>query len=131
MEQDEINDLNENLLHLRNRLGDNINDVNNKLQYIEEGGILNEDQGQRNHFGNANNISLANNIPLAQNEYSGGANNNDDDNDILPVKIFKIDTKVHYLNIVLLALMLIFVKIIKTLFKEKMNNNLLSIAWER
>ena len=30
-EQDEINDLNKDLLHLRNRLGDNINDANNKL----------------------------------------------------------------------------------------------------
>ena len=42
MEQDEINDLNEDLLHLHNGLGDNINDTNNKLQYIEEGGFLNE-----------------------------------------------------------------------------------------
>ena len=54
MEQDEINDLNEDLLHLRNGLGDNINDANNKRQYIEEGGILNEDEEQGNHFGNAN-----------------------------------------------------------------------------
>ena len=30
MKQDGINDLNENLLHLRNGLGDNINDANNK-----------------------------------------------------------------------------------------------------
>ena len=29
-EQDEINDLNEDLLHLHNGLGDNINDANNK-----------------------------------------------------------------------------------------------------
>ena len=86
MEQDDINDLNENLLHLHNGLGDNIKYANNKLQYIEEGKILNEDKGQgkRNHFGNANNIPLAKSIPLAQNEYFGGANNNDngdDDND--------------------------------------------------
>ena len=45
MEQDEINDLNEDLLHLRNGLGDNSNNANNKLQYIEEGGILHEDEG--------------------------------------------------------------------------------------
>ena len=32
-EQDEINDLNEDLLHLRNGLGDNINDANNKNNY--------------------------------------------------------------------------------------------------
>ena len=49
MEQDEINDLNEDLLYLWNGLGDNINDANNKHQYIEEVGILNEDEGQRNH----------------------------------------------------------------------------------
>ena len=45
MEQDEINDLNKDLLLLRNGLGDNINDANNEHQYIEEGGILNEDEG--------------------------------------------------------------------------------------
>ena len=78
MEPDEINELNEDLLHLCNGLGDNINNANNKLQYIEEGGKLNEDEGQkRNHFGNANNVPLANNIPLAQHEHFGGANNND------------------------------------------------------
>ena len=41
----EIDDLNEDLLHLRNGLGDNINDANNKFQYLQEGGILNEDEG--------------------------------------------------------------------------------------
>ena len=45
MKQDEINDLNKDLLHLRNGLRDNINNTNNKHQYIEEGGILNEDEG--------------------------------------------------------------------------------------
>ena len=73
MEQDEINDLNEDLLHLRNGLGDNINNTNNERQYIEEGGILNEDEEQGNHFGTANNI------PLGQNEHFGGANNDDND----------------------------------------------------
>ena len=81
IEQDEINDLNKDLLHLRNGLGDNINNANNELQYIEEGGILNEDEGQGDHFGNAKNIPLANHIQLAQNEHFGGANNNDDDDD--------------------------------------------------
>ena len=81
MEQDETNDLNEDFLHLRNGLGDNINNANNEHQYIEEGGILNEDEGQRNHFGNTNNILLVNNIPLGQNEYFGGADNIDNDND--------------------------------------------------
>ena len=75
MEHDEINDLNEDLLHLRNGLGDNINNTNNKRQYIEEGGILNKDEEQGNHFGNANNI------PLGQNEHFGGANNKHNDYD--------------------------------------------------
>ena len=45
MELDEINDLNEDLLHLSNGLGDNINDANNNLQYKEENRILDEDEG--------------------------------------------------------------------------------------
>ena len=36
-EYDAIDDLNEDLLHLQNGLGDNINDANNELQYTEEG----------------------------------------------------------------------------------------------
>ena len=65
VEYDEIDYLNKDLLHLRNGLGDNINDTKNKLQYIEKGGILNKDKEQRNHFGNMHNIPLANNILLA------------------------------------------------------------------
>ena len=42
IEQDEINDLNEDILHLCNGLGDNINNANNKLQYIEGDEIANE-----------------------------------------------------------------------------------------
>ena len=63
VDHDKVDDLNKDLLHLRNGLGDNINNANNKLQYIEEGGILNGDGGQRNHFGNANNIPLAKKYP--------------------------------------------------------------------
>ena len=37
MEQNEINDLNEAILHLCNGLGDNINNANKKLEYIEQG----------------------------------------------------------------------------------------------
>ena len=80
VEYDKIDDLNTDLLHLRNGLGDNINDANNKHQYIEEGGIFDEDEGQRNHFGNTNNILLVNNIPLGQNGYFGGVDNIDNDN---------------------------------------------------
>ena len=65
VEYNEIDDLNEDLLHLHNGLRDNSNDANNEFQYIQEGRILNEDEGQRNHFNNVNNNPLANNIPLA------------------------------------------------------------------
>ena len=76
MEQDEINDLNEDLLHLRNGLGDNVNNTNNKLEYIKQGGIFKKYEGQGNHFGNANNS------PQTHYEHFGGANNNNhDDND--------------------------------------------------
>ena len=84
---DEINNLNEDGLHLRNGLGDNINNGNNKYNYIKQGGVINQQDGQGNHFGGANNN------PQAQNEHFGGANeldqnniddedrNNDNDND--------------------------------------------------
>ena len=81
VEYDEIDDLNEDLLHLHNWLGDSINNANNKLQYIEKVEILNEDKGQRKYFNNVNNVPLANNISLAQNEHFGGANNNDGNDD--------------------------------------------------
>ena len=62
-----INDLNEDLLHLRNGLGDNVNDGNNKHNYIKQSGIINEQDEQENHFGNANNN------PQAQNKHFRGA----------------------------------------------------------
>ena len=81
VEYDEVDDLNEDNLHLRSGLEDNINDSNNKFEYLQEGGILNEDEGQGNHFNNVNNIPLANNVPLAQNDHFGGANNDDHNDD--------------------------------------------------
>ena len=50
-----INDLNEDLLHLRNGLGDNVNNGNNKYNCIKQGGTINEQDEQGNNFGNANN----------------------------------------------------------------------------
>ena len=55
VDDDEIDDLNKDLLHLRNGLGDNVNDSNNKHEYIEQGGVVNEQDGQGNHFGGGNN----------------------------------------------------------------------------
>ena len=55
VDDDEIDDLNKDLLHLRNGLGDNVNDGNNEYNYIEQGKIINEQDGQGNHFGNTNN----------------------------------------------------------------------------
>ena len=81
---DKINDLNEDGLYLRNGLGENINNGNNKHNYIEQGGVINQQDGQGNHFGGAINN------PQAHNEHFGGVNeldqnnainnNNDDDN---------------------------------------------------
>ena len=64
----EINDLNEDLLHLYNGLRDNVNNSNNKHNYIKQGGVINEQDEQRNHFGNTNNN------PQAQNKHFGGVN---------------------------------------------------------
>ena len=50
-------------------------------------------------------------------------------NDTLKAKESKIDTKVHHLNTGLLVLILIFVKIIKTLLKKE-TNNLVPIVWD-
>ena len=63
-----LGNLNKALLRLRNGLGDNVNDGNNEYTYIEQGGIINEQDGQANHFDNANNN------PQAQSEHFGGAN---------------------------------------------------------
>ena len=68
MDQDEINDLNKDLLHLCSGLGDNVNDANNERAYITQGGLVNEHKGQGNHFGNTNNN------PQAHNEHFEGAN---------------------------------------------------------
>ena len=78
VDSDEINDLNEDGLHLHNGLGNNVNNGNNKHYYIKQGEIINE---QGTHFGNVNNNQQA------QNKYFGGANElnqnniNDDDKD--------------------------------------------------
>ena len=55
VDDDEIDNLNKDLLHLRNGLGDNVNNGNNKHKYIEKGGIINEQSEQGNHVGGGNN----------------------------------------------------------------------------
>ena len=60
------------MLHLWNGFGENINNANNKFQYLQEGGILNKAEGQGNCFDNVNNTPLAYNVPLAQNDHFGG-----------------------------------------------------------
>ena len=42
VEDNEVDDLSEYLLHLQNGFGENINNANNKFQYLHEGGILNK-----------------------------------------------------------------------------------------
>ena len=46
MNQDGINNLNEDLFHLRNGLGDNINNANNKHVHNRQVGLVNEHGGQ-------------------------------------------------------------------------------------
>ena len=87
VDDDKIDNLNKDKLHLSNGLGDNIINGNHKHNYIEQGGIVYQQDGQENHY------SGANNNPQAQNEHFGGVNeldqnnvnnninNNDDDND--------------------------------------------------
>ena len=49
VEDDEVKDLIKDVLQLWNGFGENINDANNELQYLQEGGILNKAKGQGNH----------------------------------------------------------------------------------
>ena len=51
-----------------NGLVANINDGNNKHNYIEQGGVINQQDGQENYFGGTKNN------PQAQNENFGGVN---------------------------------------------------------
>ena len=76
VDNEEINNLNGDGLHLRNDLGDNVNDGNNEYSYIKQGGVVNGQDEQGNHF------SGANNNPQAQNTYFGGANELDQKNSL-------------------------------------------------
>ena len=85
VDDDEVGNLNKDLIQLRNGFGDNVNQLNNKQEYIEQVGVINEQDEQDNHFGNGNNN------PQAQNKHFGAANehnqnnandsNNDNNND--------------------------------------------------
>ena len=80
VEYDEVDDLNEDNLHLDSGLGDNIKDANNKLGYSQEDGILNEDVGQRNHFNNKNQNIHGNNPNLVSDVDEGSVESYDDFN---------------------------------------------------
>ena len=58
VDDDEIDDLNKDGLHLCNGLEDTINDGNNKYNCIKQGGVVNQQDGQGNHFGAATNNTL-------------------------------------------------------------------------
>ena len=45
VEDDKVEDLIKNVLQLQNGFGENINNANNKLQYLQERGILNKSNG--------------------------------------------------------------------------------------
>ena len=74
VDDDEVDDLNKDLIQLRNRFGDNVNEFNNEQEYIEQGGVVNEQDEQGNHFGNGNNN------PQAQNKHFGAANEHNQSN---------------------------------------------------
>ena len=82
VEDTEVKDLMEDQLQLQSGFGENINDANNELQYLQEGGILHKAEGQGNHFNNVNNIPLANNVPPGQDDHFEGPNNGNNDDDI-------------------------------------------------
>ena len=65
-EDDEVDDSIKDLIQLHNGLGDNVNKFNNKQEYIEQGGVVNEQNEQGNDFGNGNNNSQAQNDILEQ-----------------------------------------------------------------
>ena len=55
LDDDEIDNLNIELIQLRNGSGDNLNKFNNKQEYIKQGGVVNEQDEQGNHSGGGNN----------------------------------------------------------------------------
>ena len=60
--------LNEDIIQLHNGFGDNVNESNNKQEYIKQGGVVNERDEQGTHFSdNTNN-------PQVQNKHFGAAN---------------------------------------------------------
>ena len=64
VDDNEVDDLNKNLLHLCNGLGNKINDDNNKHEYIKQGGVSCQwTRWTRKSFGGANNN------PQAQNKH--------------------------------------------------------------
>ena len=74
VDDNEVDDLNKDLLDLRNGLGDNINDGNNGHEYIKQGGVVNEQDEQGNYFGGGNNN------PQARNEHFGATNEQNQNN---------------------------------------------------
>ena len=76
VDDDEVDNLNKDLIHLRSGFGDNANKFNNKQECIKQGRVVNEQDKQGNHFDNGNNN------PQAQNEHFGAAN---EPNKIIPM----------------------------------------------
>ena len=55
VDDDEIDNLNKDLIQLRNGFGDHVDEFNNKQEYIKQGGVVNEQDEEGNHFGDGNN----------------------------------------------------------------------------
>ena len=86
VDYDKIDNLNKDEVHLHNGRGVNINDGNTKYNYIKQGGVINQQDGQENHVGGTNNKPQAQNEnfigvnELDQNSVDNKGNNNDDNN---------------------------------------------------
>ena len=82
-----IDNLNKDGLHLHNSLGDNIDNGNNEYNYLEQGGVINQQDRQGNHVRSVNNNQQAQNKnfggvnDLDQNNIDDKDNNNNNDND--------------------------------------------------
>ena len=84
-DDDEVDDLNKDLIQQRNGFGNNVNKFNNKQEYIKQGGVVNAQDKQEDHYHNSDNN------PQAQNKHFGAVNehnqnnandsNNNDNND--------------------------------------------------
>ena len=81
IDSDIVDNLNEDLIQVHIGFGDNVNKFNNKQEYIEQGGVVNEQDEQGNHSSNGNNNPQAHDKPFGTANEHNHNNANDSDND--------------------------------------------------